>query len=1098
MNYLVKSADLDTWTPVQIENMLKWGNAKANFYWESELPPNFEPPESNIEQFIRAKYERKQYAMKGDIPDPDTIPLPDGLAPMKGANPAPATAKKPAPAVTPHQPQVINMGAPAAAAPTNTTNLATTKSASQDLFDAFQSAPTGPAPQATATGNNAPLVSNDLKANILSLYSNPGAGQATSPSAPLSFGQQPLAGMQNTVRAQPQGAEFFGQPAFNSFTGFNSMPMPSNFTPNQPNPYAGMGGASVPLSFPNQSIMPPVGMTPLQAQPASLQHQAVRPQGTIGGIPNFGANFGSSGSMNGGNTGFGSFNAPTQANQQQQKSSAIPFASASSKYDDDGSDEFLKTMAEEIKNAGTGPESASVLKFSAGFPNNPFNNVIADKVTELQINVTNTASTTQTLFGVYAVLTKQSNFSQVLFNLTAARYNVALPTLKTATLPFKFKVETEAQDLGLVVYVDYFDKEEVPHRAVAFKKVIKVSASDYTFDLAGISIIVILGGLGYLAVTSLFNSPTKVVKTKPNVAALREEYEAKKDVLADEWIPDHLKETMSTVTNDAINYLVYRYLLESGFTHSTFAFQQESAIHTRDYQYNNPQNGGGNRLPPHRLDDIRGSRVPPGALIAVIQKGLQFMDIEYHTLEDGTKKKCAAPFSLVAPHECIEVEDDEESKSQDNENTSAPNSSKKSKKDDNNDAMETNEPNSNTASIKRERKEGKKGERSERDKRARRDSSLLDGAMFGQDGDKAAETQISPDQVTILEGHVSEVFVCAWNPAHNSLASGSGDGTARIWHMSEDQSDVSWTSVVLKHDNKDGAKDVTTVDWNPSGTLLATGSYDGQARIWTSSGELKFLLQKHEGPVFAVRWNKSGTALATVSMDKTAIVWNVETGTVKQQFTFHEAPSLDLDWKDDDTFATCSTDRTIFVCQIGVVEQIRCFRGHTSEVNTIKWDPTGTILASCSDDTTAKIWSLDSDGPLFDLIGHSKEVYGLSWAPETSQRILATVAFDATVRLWDATSGACIFAMQEHSAPVYSVAFSPDAEYLITGSFDQSLIIWNAKTGSLVRSYTGASGIYEVSWASSGEKISACYADGTVAVLDIVQYIRGDKVTAGK
>ena len=45
-------------------------------------------------------------------------------------------------------------------------------------------------------------------------------------------------------------------------------------------------------------------------------------------------------------------------------------------------------------------------------------------------------------------------------------------------------------------------------------------------------------------------------------------------------------------------------------------------------------------------------------------------------------------------------------------------------------------------------------------------------------------------------------------------------------------------AIVLRHFAPEGeeSKDVTTLDWNSSGSLLATGSYDGAARIWTRNG----------------------------------------------------------------------------------------------------------------------------------------------------------------------------------------------------------------------------------------------------------------------
>ena len=75
---------------------------------------------------------------------------------------------------------------------------------------------------------------------------------------------------------------------------------------------------------------------------------------------------------------------------------------------------------------------------------------------------------------------------------------------------------------------------------------------------------------------------------------------------------------------------------------------------------------------------------------------------------------------------------------------------------------------------------------------------------------------IPASRVTVLRGHESEVFICAWNPTHDLLASGSGDSTARIWNLQGSRE----PEMVLRHCIRRGDtqvpsnKDVTSLDWN--------------------------------------------------------------------------------------------------------------------------------------------------------------------------------------------------------------------------------------------------------------------------------------------
>ncbi|PWZ01417.1 WD40 repeat-like protein [Testicularia cyperi] len=250
------------------------------------------------------------------------------------------------------------------------------------------------------------------------------------------------------------------------------------------------------------------------------------------------------------------------------------------------------------------------------------------------------------------------------------------------------------------------------------------------------------------------------------------------------------------------------------------------------------------------------------------------------------------------------------------------------------------------------------------------------------------DNHIEDGQITALSGHTGEVFISAWNPTvPNMLASGGGDATVRIWEVPERAGEaIDAPPTICKHLPAAQSKDISTLDWNPDGTLLASGSYDGIVRLWTPQGDLHLVMSMHQGPVISVRWNRKGNMLLTGSADGTIIVWDLNSGKPRHTYPLHSDSVLDVEWLStadgslrgksssdtpppmphglswsvaDQYFASCSADNSINLCKLGEPKPVKSFKGHSDEVNAIRFDPSQTLLASVSDDNTAKIWALE-------------------------------------------------------------------------------------------------------------------------------------------
>uniref|UniRef100_A0A7N0TM31 Uncharacterized protein n=1 Tax=Kalanchoe fedtschenkoi TaxID=63787 RepID=A0A7N0TM31_KALFE len=420
---------------------------------------------------------------------------------------------------------------------------------------------------------------------------------------------------------------------------------------------------------------------------------------------------------------------------------------------------------------------------------------------------------------------------------------------------------------------------------------------------------------------------------------------------------------MTSITSVEMNYLIFRYLQESGFTHSTFTLGYEAGINKCS---------------------IDGSMVPPGALITFVQRGLQYLEMEaslgngetgvdedflfLQPLDIITKNVHELRHIVKEKKKNLQKEKDKDDREKDRVKDREKNRERDKEKEREREIEQERE--AERYCRIREKEIEKSRERKEKDKdRSKQPEDHSKEMASDQDAKMSSELErnvpvdISPvshsqplefssAEVTVLEGHTNEVCTCAWSPAGSVLASGSGDSTARIWTLR----------------THEGNKDVTALDWNGDGTLLATGAYDGQARIWNTNGELKSIFGRRQRTHIH----------AEMEQERTAIVWDVKTEEIKQQFDLHTGAILDVDWRNNGSFATCS-DNMIYVCKIGESRPVKTFSGHQGEVNCVKWDPTGSILASCSDDITA---NMKHDKYIPDLREHAnKTIYTIRWSP---------------------------------------------------------------------------------------------------------------------
>lgn len=270
--------------------------------------------------------------------------------------------------------------------------------------------------------------------------------------------------------------------------------------------------------------------------------------------------------------------------------------------------------------------------------------------------------------------------------------------------------------------------------------------------------------------------------------------------------------------------------------------------------------------------------------------------------------------------------------------------------------------------------------------------------------------ELSNMNCNLLKGHKDLVLSLAKSSSNpNVLLSSSKDNTIRVWLINSEEQKFNCIAIGSRHTESVGSVALS----NLSTDFCVSVSQDSCLKFWKldvnnfvdepQQLHCSYTELAHQKDINCVSIAPNDKMIATGSQDKTAKLWSSD--------------GLNL---------------------LGI------FRGHKRGVWSVRFSPVDQILLTTSADCTMKIWSLSELNCLRTLEGHDSSVLRGEFMSKGMQII--TSGADGLIKLWSIKTAECVHTMEKHEGRVWAIAVSNDEEYVISGGSDSLLVKWKDVT----------------------------------------------------
>ena len=306
------------------------------------------------------------------------------------------------------------------------------------------------------------------------------------------------------------------------------------------------------------------------------------------------------------------------------------------------------------------------------------------------------------------------------------------------------------------------------------------------------------------------------------------------------------------------------------------------------------------------------------------------------------------------------------------------------------------------------------------------------------------------------------------------IASGSSDGLLQIWDA--DTAEVQ---------NSFEMGPITGLSISQDGWLVCSDE-EGLLQLWQVDSPDEPWQFEHALNWVSVAISHDGTLVASVDSQHLQI-WQRQGQTLIPLWQMAITSAWAVTFSPVGHTLAVTDGAEIHVVDAATSAPLHTLAGHPSQVWSIAFDPTGTLLASGSDDQI-NLWEVESG-----KVWRTWKTAAVSDSPilaatfSRDSQYLVSGNGRGEVRLWNRHTQRCLATMANHTQPVRSLALCPESKFVASGDNGGTVRLWNLKTQTDITAIQHPANITALVMSPDGAWIASGSADGTLRLADIYQ-----------